>query len=166
MAKISLDLGCGNALKNPFNTDIVFGIDIFSTKNVIQLDLRYEAIPFPDKSIGYVTAYDFLEHMPRLFYDVERKSHINSFIHVMNESSRVLADGGLFLHSTPIFPHEDAFIDPTHVNFLTSNSFIYFASVPDHLVSLTKDYGIATRFKILKREIKGSHLVQIFEKYA
>ena len=44
----------------------------------------------------------------------------------MNEIYRVLKPNGIFYGITPVYPKESVFVDPTHVNFITKNSFKYF----------------------------------------
>ena len=162
---LGLDLGCGSNPKNYFNASSFFGVDLEpSNDSILKVDLRCEPLPFPDRCIDFLTAFDVIEHLPRTFYDMANKQNINSFIFFMNECSRVLREGGLFYHSTPIFPSEDAFIDPTHCNFLTRHSMIYFASVPSHLKELVKSYGITTRFEIKESKINGSHLQELLIK--
>jgi hypothetical protein len=64
----SLDLGSGISPKNPFNADVVYGIDIREEvpNSIYKADLVIEPIPFDNESLDYVTAHDFLEHIPRL----------------------------------------------------------------------------------------------------
>ena len=92
--KKSLDLGSGEFPRNPFNAEELFGVDIvkFKSKNVLQSDLVINPIPFSDSSFDYVTAYDFLEHIPRLLY--YKKKRVQPFIELMNEVWRVLKPGG------------------------------------------------------------------------
>ncbi|MFN5151597.1 MAG: methyltransferase domain-containing protein, partial [Burkholderiales bacterium] len=63
----SIDLGCGLRPKNFFNADIVFGIDNREdlSERVHKADLILQPIPFPDEYFDFVTAHDFLEHIPR-----------------------------------------------------------------------------------------------------
>lgn len=119
----SLDLGCGNALRNPLGANEVFGVDIANQPpySVIRrADLSIEPIPFADNEFDYVTAYDFIEHVPRVIYlnNVCRFA----FVELMNEIFRVLRPGGIFLSLTPAFPHPEAFQDPTHVNIITEKT--------------------------------------------
>jgi SAM-dependent methyltransferase len=88
------------------------------------VDLAIESIPFPSEYFDYVSAYDFIEHVPRIIYNPTRRF---CFIELMNEIYRVLKMGGTFASFTPAFPKEAAFIDPTHVNIITENTFpLYF----------------------------------------
>ena len=69
----SLDLGCGRAPKNPFNADEVFGVDYGMRPdlpaNIRLADLVIEPIPFESDSFDFVTAHDFIEHVPRVLYN-------------------------------------------------------------------------------------------------
>jgi hypothetical protein len=121
----SLDLGCGTRVANPFNAKNLYGIDIRESddRKIRSADLNTEKIPFPDNFFEYVTAYDFIEHIPRLIYCPNRRF---PFIELMNEIFRVLKPGGFFLSNTPAFPDPKAFQDPTHVNIITENTFEYY----------------------------------------
>jgi SAM-dependent methyltransferase len=102
MSTKTLDLGCGLKPRNPFNADELFGIDIRpnENQNIKVADLAIEAIPFPDDHFDYVSAYDFIEHIPRVIYNPNRRF---SFIELMNEIYRVLKMGGTFASFTPHF---------------------------------------------------------------
>ena len=157
---ISLDLGAGGNLRNPFGCDQIFGVDIVSdpSKNILGADLVLGPIPCDSNTFDYVTSYDFLEHLPRIIYVPHRRL---PFIEIMNEIFRVLKPGGLFLSHTPIFPYNSAFRDPTHVNILTSETFpLYF----DDVNNWGKIYGFNGKFKVLEQFIKPPHLISILQK--
>ena len=82
MSTKTLDLGCGAKPRNPFNADEVYGIDVREDldNRVKQADLAIEPIPFPDAFFEYVSAYDFIEHIPRIVYAPHRR---NAFIELM-----------------------------------------------------------------------------------
>jgi SAM-dependent methyltransferase len=92
----TLDLGCGTKPRNPFAADTAFGVDIADVgmPNIVQSDLSQSPIPFEDSSMDYITAYDFIEHVPRVIYLPNIRL---SFIELMNEIHRVLKPGGIFL---------------------------------------------------------------------
>jgi SAM-dependent methyltransferase len=121
----TLDIGCGTRVANPFNANNLYGIDIRESadKKIRAADLNVERIPFPDNFFDYVTAYDFIEHVPRLIYCPQRRF---PFIELMNEVFRVLKPGGFFLSNTSAYPDPKAFQDPTHVNIITENTFEYY----------------------------------------
>ena len=66
----TLDLGCGPNPKNPFNAQEVYGVDIRDGlgSNIYSADLVIEAIPFKDATFEFITAYHFIEHIPRIIY--------------------------------------------------------------------------------------------------
>lgn len=118
----SLDLGCGGIPRNPFKADLLYGIDIRDSAdpNISSSDLAQNGIPHGDASMDYITAFDFIEHVPRVVYLPEIRY---SFIELMNEVYRVLTPGGLFLAQTPVYPFSACFTDPTHINPITSETF-------------------------------------------
>ncbi|MCX7204816.1 MAG: class I SAM-dependent methyltransferase [Proteobacteria bacterium] len=156
----SLDLGCGPAPKNPFNADELFGIDVREDldANIKRADLVIEPIPFEDDYFEYVTAHDFLEHIPRIIYAPHRR---NAFVELMNEIYRVLKVGGQFLSFTPAYPHPEAFRDPTHVNIITDQTFqAYF----DNVNRWATGYGFNGAFEIKLQEWRGPHLLTVLQK--
>jgi SAM-dependent methyltransferase len=122
MTTKSLDLGCGSNPRNPFGADEVFGVDLDGNpeKGIKKADLAIERIPFDNEVFDYVTAYDFIEHVPRTIYLPERR---NPFVELMSDAYRVLKMGGTFLSLTPAYPYAPAFQDPTHVNIITTDTF-------------------------------------------
>lgn len=144
---ISLDLGCGETIRNPYQANQVLGLDIGDA------DLAIEPIPYPDDHFDYVTAYDFLEHIPRLLYVPQRRY---PFVELMSEIYRVMKVGGKFLSSTPAFPHAPAFQDPTHVNIITPDTF---AEYFDDQKTWAKQYGFKGAFHINEMRYHGPHLL-------
>ena len=144
---ISLDLGCGETIRNPYGAAQVVGLDIEDA------DLAIEPIPYANEYFDYVTAYDFLEHIPRLLYVPQRRY---PFVELMSEIFRVMKVGGKFLSSTPAFPHSAAFQDPTHVNIITPDTFYeYF----DDQKTWAKQYGFKGAFHINEMRYHGPHLL-------
>jgi hypothetical protein len=156
---ISLDIGCGPQPKNPFNADQVVGIDIREDldKGIHRADLIIEPIPFGDDTFDFVSAYDFLEHVPRILYMPERR---HPFVELMNEIYRVLKMGGHFVSFTPAYPHGEAFRDPTHVNIITEETFLYF-NRENRWATM---YGYKGAFNISRQEWQGPHLLTIMQK--
>ena len=148
----SLDLGCGSTPRNPFNASKLIGLDQFPVAD-LQADLVWEPIPLDDNSVDYVTAYDFLEHLPRVLYFREGNKY--PFIDVMSEVWRVLKPEGTFFSSTPAYPYAAAFQDPTHVNFVTPETF---AEYFDDHKTWARKYGFKGQFSIDKMLYEGPHL--------
>ena len=169
---ISIDLGSGVDIRNPFDADKVIGIDIIDAENVINHNLFSGTIPLPDESVDFVTAHDFIEHVPRQQYFVGGSFVDNPFISLMNEISRVLKRDGMFMHKTPAYPHQEVFMDPTHVNFITEKTMIYFAKVLtengddvyDFLRPIALAYGVNTSLKLTYSAWDSFHLIQHLQK--
>jgi len=152
-----LDIGCNSNPRNPFNADNLYGIDIIDIEtsdfNYHKCDLIYEVLPFPDSSFESVSAYDFLQIVPR--NAIINGSTVFPFIHVMNEIYRVLKPGGIFYAITPGYPRNEAFVDPTSVNFISKKTHTYFLS-PKYKARM---YGFQGKFKII-RKVKWIKLTQ------
>lgn len=160
MPTTTLDLGCGPAIKNPFNADKAYGIDVREDldNGVFKADLVTEKIPFPDQFFDFVTAHDFLEHIPRLIYNPTRRL---PFIELLNEIHRVLKVGGLFLSFTPVFPQPAAFWDPTHVNIMTEHTLQFY-----FVQNWAEGYGWNGNFEMVEQKWIGPHLQTILQKIA
>lgn len=161
----SLDLGCGANPKNPFQADEVFGIDYGVrpdlAPNIRLADLAVEPIPYEDASFDYITAHDFIEHIPRVLYTPQRR---NPFVELMNEVYRVLKMHGQFLSLTPAYPHSAAFVDPTHVNIIAEGTFpLYFGDMSPSS-PWAAIYGFTGAFRVIAEEWRGVHLMSILQK--
>jgi SAM-dependent methyltransferase len=155
-----LDIGCGPIPRNFFSADEVYGIDVapMASSFIATVDLAVEPIPFGDSEFEFVTAFDFIEHVPRVLYVPHRR---NAFVELMNEIYRVLKPDGRFYSHTPAYPHGAAFRDPTHVNIITEETFpIYF----DDRHRLASVYGFKGSFKILEQKWHGPHLASLLIK--
>lgn len=148
--KRSLDLGCHNHPRNPYQCAELFGVDL--SEQIIdgviykRINLALEPIPFPDNYFDYVTAFDVLEHIPRqMFLFAESRL---PFIELMNEIWRVLKPDGIFYAVTPAYPSASAFQDPTHINFITAKTHEYFCGEP----CSGKMYGFTGHFETLRAE--------------
>lgn len=162
--KVALDLGCGLAPRNPFEADIVYGLDLEANHemNVAGCDLAMDHLPFVSNHFDYITAYDLIEHIPRLIYlvDLERRY---CFVELMNEIFRVLKPGGKFLSYTPAWPHGPAFRDPTHVNIITEETFpLYFGIGAGH--DMARMYGFRGGFVIESQTWNAPWLVSALVK--
>lgn len=149
---ISLDLGCGTTPRNPFEATKLIGLDLMPVAD-IQCDVVWEPIPLEDNYVDYVTAFDFLEHVPRIVYD-NRKPRF-AFVELMSEIWRVLKPGGLFFSHTPCYPFNAAFQDPTHVNYVTPETF---AEYFDNNKTWARRYGFKGQFAIQQMTYFAPHL--------
>jgi len=148
MTTKTLDLGCGWQVKNPFNADQTYGIDFKHNPeiNVISADLNTDPIPFESDYFDYVTAYDFIEHVPRIVYTPHRRF---CFVELMNEIYRVLKPQGIFYSCTPAWPSSEVNRDPTHVNIITDETFpLYF----DNKTRWAAMYGFNGAFEIVNQK--------------
>jgi|SaaInl5LU_22_DNA_1037371.scaffolds.fasta_scaffold35132_2 SAM-dependent methyltransferase len=152
-----LDLGCGLLPRNPYNAPSCYGIDIREIDdNLTQLNFQYvkanlitEKIPYSDNFFDSVSAFDFLEHVPRQLI-LANGELSNPFIELMNEIYRVLKPNGKFLALTPVYPHPSAFVDPTHVNFITTKTHEYFTGInPSGAM-----YGFNGNFECLQAKLE------------
>tara|TARA_Y200000002_G_C22450395_1_gene566074 strand:+ start:38 stop:622 length:585 start_codon:yes stop_codon:yes gene_type:complete len=143
-----LDLGCGSTPRNPYKRDHIYGVDIncsnSNSKNFKEVNLFSEKIPFQSNYFDSVSAYDFVEHIPRVMNNKTGGGVRYSFIEVMSEIWRVLKPSGLFFASTPFYPNSEVFVDPTHVNFITDKTHKYFCGDSP----MAKIYGFRGQFKV------------------
>ena len=148
-----LDLGCGAIPRNPYKRAKLSGIDIregLSNNPDIVIraaNLSTDPIPFETSSFDSVSAYDFLEHIPRVSLDHATSTTRFPVIELMNEVWRVLQPNGLFYAITPVFPHAKAFADPTHVNIMTSKTQRYFTGA----TPMGKMYGFNGQFALVRQ---------------
>lgn len=143
-----LDLGCGEHPRNPYRRAHLAGVDIRALATTPGFDYRVanlvlQPIPWADGSFGSVSAFDFLEHVPRILMTPDGRDTVFPFVRLMQEIWRVLAPGGLFYALTPAWPHPEAFVDPTHVNIITDATHEYFCG-PEPLAGM---YGFGGRFE-------------------
>ena len=155
----SVDLGSGPHPRNPFDAELCIGLDTVELPGVIHCRLGHEAVPLDDCYADYVTAYDFIEHIPRVGYmlDGDGLRSYNPFIYLMSEIWRILKPDGVFYAFTPVYPHKEAFRDPEHVNIISDDSWEYFAG---SMLPLTQQYGFKGAFKPREKQIlQGAHVI-------
>ena len=148
-----LDLGCGATPRNPYRQAEVHSIDLVRPEGVDPAlfriaNLACQPIPYTDDSFESVSAYDFLEHVPRVLPSAAGAGTVFPFVRLMSEVWRVLAPGGLFYALTPAVPGMAAFTDPTHVNYISDETHSYFCgpSPPARM------YGFTGRFEVRRAE--------------
>lgn len=148
--KKSLDIGCGLQPKNPFNAKFLHGVDVRDDLThefeIKEANLITQKLPYPNNEFDFVTAFDFIEHIPRIVLDKGKAKY--PFIELMNEIYRVLKPNGLFLHQTPAYPSSCVFQDPTHVNIITENTFPSYFCYPN-IEAKFNGYGFIGSFDLL-----------------
>lgn len=156
----SLDIGCGLSISNPFNASELFGVDIrdINSKNTYKCDLGVEKMPFEDSFFDSISAFDLIEHIPRVVYVGDQK--LNPFIFLMDDICRCLKKDGYFLSHTPAYPSPAAFQDPTHVNVISFNTYEYYFCDPNY----AKNYGFKGKFRLIDQAWLGHHLVTLLQK--
>jgi SAM-dependent methyltransferase len=163
METLSLDLGSGLYPKNPFKATTCTGIDILDSANTIKCNLFSQDIPFDDCTADFVTAFDFIEHIPRLIVSGEIVRF--RFVELMSDIYRVLKTGGLFFSHTPAFPSQAVFQDPTHVNFITATTFPnYFCTRRGNKGPGASRYGFKDSFRLVAQKMYSTHLLTLLQK--
>ena len=148
-----LDLGCGPCPRNPYGCDEVHAVDLalpagMDTARFTQANLSLGPIPHPDSSFDSISAFDFLEHVPRVLATSDGRGTRFPFIELMNQIHRVLKPSGRFYALTPAYPSPEAFQDPTHVNIITEGTWRYFCGEPPQ----ARMYGFTGNFEMRRNE--------------
>jgi SAM-dependent methyltransferase len=163
----SIDLGSNSAVRNPFNAVNFIGVDIeygTTNNNVIKCDLFNQKLPIEDSMVTSVTAYDFVEHVPRVVINNGKTEF--KFVELMNEIYRVLKPGSLFFSVTPAYPYKEAFMDPTHVNIITEDTFKNYFCSDEHKknYAMAKIYGFEGDFHLIDQAWVEYRLVTLMSK--
>lgn len=156
-----LDLGCGSTLELHTREGYEgFGVDIvdFHNKHIKTADLAIEPIPFKADTFELVTAYDFMEHIPKMLYlstalplHAQRR---NCMIELFNEIYRVLKHDGVFYFEVPRAGTTQFWGDPTHVTEWCEDSVNYYSG--DYF-GFHDDYGHRSKFKKIVAETHPAH---------
>jgi SAM-dependent methyltransferase len=160
-----LDLGCGLRPRNPYGRARLSGVDIRPLSATAEFDYRVanlalDPVPFADDTFGSVSAFDFIEHVPRILTTPDGRATVFPFVRLMQEVWRVLAPGGLLYALTPAFPNPEAFVDPTHVNIITDQTHDYFCGEEP----VARMYGFGGRFRA--RRAEWVHVVDAYSAIA
>lgn len=119
---VMIDLGCGrNKLPN------TFGFDCRLEPGVNTLCDIERPLPLKNDSVDLVQLSHVMEHMRDL-------------IAFMEEVYRVCKPGAEVRVAVPYYTSRGAFRDPTHVRYITEDTFQYFEQ--------PTDYGVRTNFRI------------------
>jgi hypothetical protein len=136
--ELNLNLGCCDQhLPNFINVDCVA-----SSNPDVCADLT-QPWPWQDNTIGYVRAWDIIEHLPDKIF-------------TMNELWRVLRPGGHAEIAVPTTDGSGAFQDPTHISFWNRNSFLYYQDGHPYRNRLHGFYGIHARFRVVREKTTQS----------
>jgi len=111
LARVELELGCGNAKRNRD----ALGVDLLDYPDVDIVGDVYEALAsFPDGTVDSVFSYHFVEHVE----DVPR---------LLSELARIVKPDGVVEFVAPHFSNPYYYSDPTHRHFFGLYTFCYFA---------------------------------------
>lgn len=117
-----LDIGCGpSKIPNAIGVDrrLIQGVDVVC-------DIERE-LPFKTDSVDLIWLRHVIEH-------------VQDMIGLMEEIYRISRHGAAIEVVVPYYASRGAFRDPTHVRFITEDTFQYFEP--------PTDYGICTNFRI------------------
>ena len=159
MTTIALDIGCGDRPCNPYKCDELLMLEPSRQGDgIITCHLGIDPIPLETSSLDVITAFDVVEHIPRVIY--KDNKICNPFIEAMNEIWRTLKPGGIFYAQTPAYPAPEAFQDPTHVNIITIETARYFVR---NGYKATQYYGFVGCFKARRNEWANNKFHLIWE---
>lgn len=119
---VVIDLGCrANKVPGAVGFDLRPGAGVNVLANI------EAGLPIRSNSVDVVWARHVLDH-------------VHDLIGLMEELSRICRPGGRVEIAVPYYTSRGAFRDPTHVRYMTEDTFQYF--------ELPTDYGIRTNFRI------------------
>ena len=136
MNEVIIDLGCGSR-----KITGAIGVDGVYQPGVNVLCDFEQSIPLKSNSVDILYANHLLEHIQNLFQ-------------LMEEVSRVCKPGGQVYITVPYYMSSRAFHDPTHLQFISEDTFLYFQE-PTY-------YGFKTNFEIQKICYKYRTIFRIF----
>lgn len=159
-----VDIGAGRNPRNPFSAQNVVALDITSSQEMSEefwdprvkretlTHIRHDftrGLPFGDCEVDSFSAFDVLEHVPR-WERIDGNIHF-PFVELMSEIYRCLKPNGKFIAITPAYPSFGAFVDPTHINFISRET-AYIFGVKDSKENLVPMYGYKGKFLVLHND--------------
>src|SRR5436309_14901927 len=80
-----LDLGCGDAPRNPYGRPALYGVDIRAVASDGRFEFRsanlsFEPIPYGADAFASVSAFDFIEHVPRVLNGAQPNTTVFPFV--------------------------------------------------------------------------------------
>jgi predicted SAM-dependent methyltransferase len=130
---VVVDLGCGKK-----KVAGAIGVDAKSLPGVdIVHDIGKDPLPFKVGSVDVIYANMILEHVPDLLW-------------TMGDIHRVLKPGGVLKAKVPYFNSLNAYSDPTHKNFFTEKTFLYFTREAE------LNYYVDYKFTLVKQELRNN----------
>ena len=124
-----------------------------------------EPIPFADQQFEFCTAINFIEHIPRVNVGIGGEVNF-PVVQIMNEICRILKPSGFFMSITPAYPAKEAFQDPTHVNFITEETFRNYFSSGCHGAPWAQIYGFRGRFELVDQAwLHNSFLITLMRTF-
>ena len=139
MKPVIVDIGCGAKKLNG-----AFGLDRRKEPGVDVICDFEHAVPLRTNSVDVVNMSHIMEH-------------IRDIIAFMEEVYRVCRPGAEVRVIVPYYTSRGAFRDPTHVRFITEDTFQYFES--------PTGYGVKTNFQIEKIDFDMRKPFRYFPKY-
>lgn len=108
---IRIDLGCGQNKRDGF-----IGVDIAACEGVdVVHDLTVFPYPFADNSVDEVFSNHFIEHLSG-----------EQMMQFMDELYRIMKVGAFATHVAPYYANMRAMQDPTHKQFVSEATFLYY----------------------------------------
>lgn len=139
MKKIIVDIGCGSR-----KIEGAIGIDGIHQPGVNIVCNFEQALPLKTNSVDILHASHLLEH-------------IQNLVQLMEEVYRVCKPKGQVHITVPYFTSRGAFRDPTHVRYLSEETFIYFQN--------PTPYKIRTDFQIQNIHYKYRTFFRYFPEF-